>query len=123
MRKSVLYAFAASYLVASAAAARTRTATLAGTVLGLDGKPAIGATVTAQRSDGTTPLGTHTNSQGRFFFPLLRSGLYDVRAARGKTVSEWRHNIAVHAGRQTDVTLHLAPVNAPKKIPASVRQN
>jgi 5-hydroxyisourate hydrolase-like protein (transthyretin family) len=123
MRRSVLYAFAASYLVASAAAARTRTATLAGTVLDTDGKPAAGATVTAQRSDGTTPLGTHTNSQGRFFFPLLRAGYYDVRAARGKTVSEWRHNIGVRAGKQTEVTLHLARLGAPKKIPASVSQN
>ena len=123
MRRSMLYAFAASYLVATAAAARARTATLAGTVLDMDGKPAAGATVTAQRSDGTTPLGTHTNAQGRFFFPLLRSGLYDVRASRGKTASEWRHNIEVHAGKQTDVTLHLAPMNAPRKVPASVRQN
>ena len=122
MRRSVLYAFAASYLLASAAAARARTATLAGTVLGTDGKPAAGATVTAQRSDGTTPLGTHTNAQGRFFFPLLRSGYYDVRAARGKTVTEWRHNIEVRPGKQTDVTLHLAPANAAKRVPASVRQ-
>jgi hypothetical protein len=123
MRRSVLYAFAASLLVASAAAARSRTATLAGTVLGTDGKPAAGATVTAQRSDGTTPLGTHTNSQGRFFFPLLRSGLYDVRAARGSTASEWRHNINVHVGKQTEVTLHLAQLKPAKKVPASVSKN
>jgi hypothetical protein len=123
MQRNILYAFAASMILASAATARTRTGTLAGTVIGLDGKPAAGATVMAQGSDGLTPLGTHTNAQGRFYFPLLRSGLYDVRASRGSTASEWKHNILVHVGRQTTVTLHLSRLKPAKKVPASLSKN
>lgn len=120
MQRNVLYAFAASIILASAASARTRTGTLAGTVLGLDGKPAVGAMVMAQGSDGKTPLGTHTNAQGRFYFPLLRSGLYDVRASLGHSASEWKHNINVHVGKQTNVTLHLSRLTPAKKVPASL---
>jgi hypothetical protein len=123
MQRNTLYVLAASFLLASAASARTRTGTLAGTVIGLDGKPAADAMVMAQGSDGKTPLGTHTNAQGRFYFPLLRSGFYDVRASRGRTASEWKHNIMVHVGRQTNVILHLGRLKPPKKVPASISKN
>lgn len=89
------------------AAARVHTGTLAGTVLGLNGKPAAKAQVTIEASDGTRPHATHTNSHGRFYFPYLVRGLYDVRAYRGGHWSDWKHNITVYAGRQTDVTLRL----------------
>jgi hypothetical protein len=123
MQRNILYAFAASIILASAASARTRTGTLAGTVIGLDGKPAAGAMVMAQGSDGKTPLGTHTNAEGRFYFPLLRSGLYDVRASFGRSASEWKHNINVHVGKETNVTLHLTRLGPRKKVPASLSKN
>lgn len=88
--------------------------TLAGTVLGPTGAPVAGARVTSQQADGAHPHSTTTNDQGRFFFPELHHGLYDVRAYSGGVWSEWKHNITVSTGKQTDVTLRL-PARKKKK--------
>ncbi len=87
--------------------------TLAGTVLGPSGATVAGARVMSQNADGQHPQVTLTNDQGRYFFPQLVHGLYDVRAYHNGAWSEWKHNIAVYTGEQTEVTLRL-PVKTAK---------
>lgn len=81
--------------------------TIGGQVLGTDGKAVAGARVTLQASDGKGPETTETNGQGRFWFPALATGLYDVRAYSKGRVSDWRRNVWVERGKQTNVTLRL----------------
>ncbi len=92
--------------------------TVGGQVLGTDGKAVSGARVTLQASDGRHPQTTETNRQGRFWFPSLATGLYDVRAYSRGRVSDWRKNVWVERGKQTDVTLRLrSKKTAPGKDP------
>lgn len=88
--------------------------TLAGTVVGANGKPVAGSRVTLQDAGASHPDVTLTNAQGRFFFAELRHGYYDVRAYAGGAWSEWKHNIEVKTGKQTDVRLQVVakPKNA-----------
>jgi protocatechuate 3,4-dioxygenase beta subunit len=81
--------------------------TLAGTVEDAQGRPVAGASVIMQSAAGTMPLGTTTNSHGRFFFPRLLGGMYDVRATTRHRASHWKNNVTVRRGRQTDVILRL----------------
>ncbi|MBZ5694936.1 MAG: carboxypeptidase-like regulatory domain-containing protein [Acidobacteriia bacterium] len=48
-----------------------------------------------------------TNQQGRFWFASLPEGQYGVRASYQGRVSEWRQNVWVAPGEQTNVVLHL----------------
>lgn len=115
MKRSV-YAFLFVLALACAAAASDEPGmgTLAGTVIGSSGKPVAGARVTSQGADGSHPQSTVTNTQGRFFFPDLHHGYYDLRAYSGGAWSEWKHNIEVKTGKQTEVKLELP---ASKKKP------
>jgi hypothetical protein len=107
--KRPVYACLMLLALAIAAAAKDEPGmgTLAGTVLGVTGKPVVGARVTAQGADGKHPQATTTNQQGRFFFPDLDHGYYDVRAYGNGAWSEWKHNIEVKTGKQTEVKLQL----------------
>jgi hypothetical protein len=80
---------------------------IGGRVLGLHGKAVAGARVTLQASEGRRPETAVTNHQGHFWFASLPEGLYDLRAYHKGRISEWRHNVWVSPGRQTNVTLHL----------------
>ena len=86
--------------------------TLAGIVVGVNGKPVIGSRVTLQDAGASHPDVTSTNAQGRFFFADLHHGYYDVRAYAGGAWSEWKHNIEVKTGKQTEVRLQV--VTKPK---------
>jgi Carboxypeptidase regulatory-like domain len=83
--------------------------TVAGQVLGSNGKAIAGARVTLQAAEGRRLQTTDTNDQGRFWFASLPEGQYDVRASYEGRVSEWRQNVWVAPGEQTDVVLHLGP--------------
>lgn len=97
--------------------------TIGGQVFNPSGFAVSGALVTLQASDGRDPQATVTNSQGRFWFPMLPVGLYDVRAAAQGRSSEWRQNVGVRIGRQTTITLHLpSKKRAPIKAPASLKR-
>jgi fructose-specific component phosphotransferase system IIB-like protein len=87
--------------------------TLAGTVVGPNGKPAVGSRVTLQDAGASHPDVTLTNAQGRFFFAELHHGYYDVRAYSNGAWSDWKHNIEVKTGKQTEVRLQV--VAKPKK--------
>ncbi len=110
MRPNLLAAgllWAALAVSAGAAPQTTGLGTIGGQVVGPDGKAINGARVTLQSSDGGHPETTETNAQGRFWFPSLPSGLYDLRAYFKGRWSEWRRNVWVNPGRQTSVTLRL----------------
>jgi len=92
---------------ATATPQATGEGTVGGQVLGTDGKGVSGARVTLQASDGRLPKTTETNGQGRFWFPSLATGLYDVRAYSKGRLSDWRRNVWVERGKQTNVTLRL----------------
>lgn len=94
-------------LLTFATAADQGMGTLAGTVTGPGGRPVAGARVTSQEAGGSHPSTTITNAQGRFFFPQLGHGYYDVRAYADGTWSDWKHNIEVKTGKQTEVTLRI----------------
>jgi hypothetical protein len=81
--------------------------TVGGQVLDPKGKPVANARVTLQASDGGHLQTMESNTQGRFWFASLPEGQYSVRASDPGRVSEWRQNVWVSPGHQTDVTLHL----------------
>jgi hypothetical protein len=83
--------------------------TVGGQVVNSQGAPIAAARVTLQASDGEHLQTTETNTQGRFWFASLPEGQYSVRASDHGLVSEWRQNVWVAPGRETDVTLHLHP--------------
>lgn len=110
---------AAVFLLTSSAGAApqaTGLGTIGGQVVGLNSKPVDRARVTLQSSDGSHPQTAQTNAQGRFWFPSLPSGLYELRAHSKGYSSEWRHNVWVNRGQQTSVTLRLrSKKSAPNK--------
>lgn len=81
--------------------------TIGGQVVGPDGKAVAGARVTLQGAEGRHPQTMETNEQGHFWFASLPEGLYDARAFYKGRVSEWRQNIWVSPGEQTNIVLHL----------------
>jgi hypothetical protein len=94
--------------VSGAAAAQPKgLGTVAGQVLGLDGKAIAGARVTLQAAEGHHVETAETNQQGRFWFASLPEGQYGVRASYQGRVTEWRQNVWVAPGEQTNVVLHL----------------
>jgi len=84
--------------------------TVGGKVLDTKDAPVVDARVTLQASDGAHLQTTQTNAKGHFWFASLPEGQYSVRASDHDRVSEWRQNVWVSPGKQTDVTLHLRPV-------------
>jgi Carboxypeptidase regulatory-like domain len=100
----VALAFAAS--VASAQGGGL--GTLSGVVLNAEGRPVEGARVIMQTATGGAPEATTTNARGRFFFPELVHGYYDLRASSAGRSSDWKHNVEVRTGEQTNVALRLA---------------
>lgn len=81
--------------------------TVGGQVLSSNGKPAVDARVILQASDGGYLQTAQTNADGKFWFAELPEGQYDVRASDNGRVSEWRQNVWVSPGKQTNITLHL----------------
>ena len=107
MKRSMMIFLLVAALAFAVAADTKGIGTLAGTVIGPSGKPVAGARVTSQGADGTMPKSTLTNSDGRFFFPQLENGYYDVRAYHSGAWTNWKHNVEVKIGKQTEVKLQL----------------
>jgi hypothetical protein len=100
----------AALTVGASAAPRPKgLGTVAGQVLAADGKAVVGARVTLQAAEGHRLQTMDTNDQGRFWFASLPEGQYGVRASFQDRVSEWRQNVWVAPGEQTNVVLHLHP--------------
>jgi hypothetical protein len=109
MKRSVVIFLVVAALAFAVAADTKGIGTLAGTVIGPGGKPVAGARVTSQGADGTKPKLTITNGDGRFFFPQLEKGYYDVRAYHAGAWTNWKHNVEVKIGQRTEVKLQLPP--------------
>lgn len=81
---------------------------LKGVVLLADGAPAEGARVIEQEGgDGKHPHAALTDDHGRFTFPRVSPGAYDLRAYYQSTWTTWELNERVKAGKETEVTLRL----------------
>jgi hypothetical protein len=104
-RNILLLIFA--FVIAGVASANGALGTLAGTVTDAQGKPAAGATVTIQTSDGLHPHATHTDADGRFQFTRFRPGQYDLRAYAGGAFSDWNKRVVIRNGKTTEVALHI----------------
>ncbi len=109
----VVFLFGAAIVPALTLAQLPRTAkekpgALRGVVVNAKGAPVAGAQIMWQDSDGRLPHVLHSDAHGRFQIPVLRSGLYDLRAAASGTWSEWEHNVMVRPGSEAEVTLRLS---------------
>lgn len=96
------------------------TSTLAGVVVGADGKPVANASVTYQTGGGDAPHVIRTDAKGHFSVGKLRADSYDLRATTKGMYSEWARNVSVRPGQTKTVTLRLtiaapAAVAAPSK--------
>ncbi|MFZ0640405.1 MAG: carboxypeptidase-like regulatory domain-containing protein [Candidatus Acidiferrales bacterium] len=112
MRRTILFVLVALFaVVVTGAAARGYTGTVGGLVLEGNGRPAAGAEVIIERSDGSAPRAARTNTNGQFLFKFVLAGFYDIRASRGGTTTVWKHNIMVHAGKETAIDLRLEPIH------------
>lgn len=121
MRK-IAYLCATSLLLASCAVARVHTTEIGGTISAPNGKPAANVQVMVERSDGSLPLATHTDSHGHFLFKFVPPGLYDIRASDATAASVWKHNLIVHSRKETVVNLQLERTKHPRKS-APARSN
>ena len=82
-------------------------ATITGTVLGADGKPVPGASVTCETSSGLKPRAVHTDAKGRFFITGLKQESYDLRASSNGAYSDWERNIPMRKNQTKELTLQL----------------
>jgi hypothetical protein len=116
----LLIGLAIATAVAHAAPQSARLGSVSGRVFSAKGFAVQGARVMLQSSDGSAPRTTRTNREGRFSFPLLFDGLYDVRATAQGRSTEWLRNVNVRSRQETSVTLHLqSDPRRPAKTPTS----
>jgi len=76
-------------------------------VLGADGKPVPGASVTCETSSGLKPRAVHTDAKGRFFITGLKQDSYDLRASSNGAYSDWERNIPMRKDHTKEITLQL----------------
>jgi hypothetical protein len=113
VRQTIFCVLVASVVLSAAhGAAGARTGSLGGTVFESNGRPAAGAQVMIERSDGSAPVAARTNAEGRFLFKFVLAGYYDIRASQGKAATLWKHNVMVHTGKETAVDLYLSPIRS-----------
>lgn len=99
-------------------------ATITGTVLGADGKPVPGASVTCETSSGLKPRAVHADAKGRFFITGLKQDSYDVRASFNGAYSDWERNIPLGREQTKAMTLQLLNGNtALSGIPSAKKKN
>src|SRR6187401_369667 len=91
----------------SAAQEALNQATIAGRVLDPSGAPIAGATVAVRQTDTNVRIEATTDTDGRFRFPYLRIGPYDltVQFDRFRTASR---TLTLSAGSAFDVPITLA---------------
>jgi hypothetical protein len=81
--------------------------TVGGKVVDAKGSPVADARVTLQASEGSHLQTAQSNQDGKFWFASLPEGQYAVRASDHDRISEWRQDVWVAPGKETDVVLHL----------------
>jgi hypothetical protein len=111
--KRVLGVFAVILLVAGLAVAQTgQTGMLTGTVVSADGVPVAGASVSAERLDGSYARAATTDEDGRFQIGLMEPGLYMVTVRAESFRDQIVSNIPVSASESTTTSIELSPATA-----------
>jgi outer membrane receptor protein involved in Fe transport len=82
-------------------------ATVAGTVRDAAGAPIAGANVAAINLDRNQKQQTASDAAGRFRFPVLAVGAYQLTAARDGFAT-WRHDLRLAVGNSLDIPITLA---------------
>lgn len=96
--------------VALAADAQTdQTGLLIGTVVGADGAPVAGASVTIEQLDGSYPAVGVTDARGTVRFNFLPPGFYLVTAQLDGYLDRTVTNLRISASQTTTVTVDLIP--------------
>ncbi len=85
------------------------TSVIAGRVIDRAGEPASGAKVILAGSGVWPPRERRTDERGEFRFDDVPTGIYEVRAHRGATVSRPREGLRLEPGGSASVTLTLEP--------------
>lgn len=101
------YAIALSLLISGSAFAQLQTGNVFGTVVDNQGAaiPGVTVTITGPGAPGVFV----TDSDGQFRFLNLSPGVYAVRAELAGFGNVLHNNLAVNVGRNSEVTLTLAP--------------
>ena len=112
MNRKLLPVIVATFAMVWAGASHAQTprksgGTLAGIVLGQNGKLVAHAAVVCQSSGGISPRVVYTDVNGRFTITGLRQDNYDVRASANGFYSDWEKNIVVRNGQTREVTVEL----------------
>src|ERR1700722_19234078 len=107
-----------SMMIGSAQAMPPHSSTLAGMVVGADGKPVANASVTYQTGGGDAPHVIRTDAKGHFSVGKLRADSYDLRATTKGMYSEWARNVSVRPGQTKTITLRLT-IPAPAAVVAA----
>jgi outer membrane receptor protein involved in Fe transport len=111
VRKICIGVFAAAYcVVASAAIAHAQEtinqATISGRVLDSQGGAVPGATVSVRQTETNATVQATTEADGRFRFPYLRVGPYELRA-KLQGFKENARTLALSAGSAFDISITL----------------
>lgn len=114
MRRKIVCVLAISLLAVAIAPAGPYTGRIAGVVVGTNDRPVANADVVIERSDGSHPLATRTDANGRYTVNYVLRGYYDIRASRGDSASSWKHNVIVKSGKTTEVNLRLQHIPSSK---------
>src|SRR5262245_307511 len=111
----LLCAFVACLAMSTAAAAQEtiNQGTISGRVLDPQGAPVPGATVSAKQMDTGVTVEASTDVNGRFRFPYLRIGPYELRA-KLQGFLEHARSLVLSAGSAFDlsITLDVAGLDA-----------
>jgi hypothetical protein len=105
-RSFVVLLFSLLVLCASTASAQT-TSTITGTILDQKGAALSGATVTARSLETNQTRTTTTNAQGRYVFPEMRVGLYEITAEMTNFRPTTRKDVRLTIGEEAKLDLTL----------------
>jgi hypothetical protein len=104
--RAVIFAAAVTALAGSAFA-QTNTGEIAGVVRDASGGVVPGASIVAKHPASGTIVERHTDSEGRFYLPALRTGLWDVTASVAGFAPLTHKGLSLDIGRTLTVEFTL----------------
>lgn len=99
---------------------RSSRGAIQGEVVDANGAPVSRAEIVWQTADGRSPHALRSDAHGHFRIAKVRPGLYELRASVRGTSSDWKQNVLVRRGRETNLLLQLS--STPPVRPASLRR-
>lgn len=94
-------------VLAAAGAAQTNTGEIAGVVRDASGGVVPGATIVARHAATGAVVERHSDSEGRFFLPALRTGVWDITASLTGFASQTHKGLSLDIGRTLTVEFTL----------------